>query len=95
MIEPILLSPRTIQWVGTVAACCTTLSFVPQLLRVWQRKSARDISLWMFLLFNLGLACWLVYGIGIGSTPVIAANTITLVLALTILVLKLCYDRER
>jgi len=79
--------------IGPVAAVCTTISFLPQLMRVWQRKSARDISLMMFLLFSLGVACWLVYGIGIRSGPVIAANAITLVLALTILVLKLRYDR--
>jgi MtN3 and saliva related transmembrane protein len=80
--------------VGSVAAVCTTASFVPQLMRVWQRKSARDISLSMFLLFSLGVACWLVYGIGIRSGPVIAANAMTLVLALAILALKVRYDRR-
>lgn len=89
-----LLSPPAIQCIGSLAACCTTLSFVPQLIRVWQRKSARDISLWMFLLFNLGLACWLLYGIGIKSPPVIAANAVTLALALAILFLKLRFDRD-
>ena len=89
-----LLSPRAVQWIGSIAACCTTVSFVPQLMRVWKRRSASDISLWMFLLFNLGVACWLIYGIGIQSTPVIAANSVTLTLALTILFLKLRYDRE-
>ncbi len=85
--------PATIQWIGTTAAFCTTLSFLPQLVRVWQRKSARDISLVMFLVFSFGLTCWLVYGIGIGSVPVIAANSITLVFTLAILVLKFRYDR--
>jgi MtN3 and saliva related transmembrane protein len=80
--------------IGSVAAVCTTLSFLPQLIRVWQRKSARDISLTMFLLFSFGVACWLVYGLGIGSVPVTAANAATLALALAILVLKLRYDRE-
>ena len=80
-------------WVGSIAACCTTASFLPQLIRVWQRKSARDISLTMFLLFSFGVACWLIYGIGIGSVPVIVANATTLALALSILVLKLRYDR--
>jgi MtN3 and saliva related transmembrane protein len=78
--------------VGSVAACCTTLSFLPQLIRVWQRKSASDISLTMFLLFSFGVACWLIYGLGIRSAPVAAANAITLALALAILVLKLRYD---
>jgi MtN3 and saliva related transmembrane protein len=81
--------------IGSTAALCTTISFVPQLLRVWRRKSARDISLIMFLLFSFGVGCWLVYGIGIGSGPITAANAITLALALAILGLKLRYDGKK
>lgn len=88
-----LLSRAAYEVIGSLAALCTTVSFVPQLIRVWRRKSARDISLTMFLLFNLGLVCWLVYGLGIGSFPIIAANLATLTFALAILVLKLRYDR--
>jgi MtN3 and saliva related transmembrane protein len=88
--------PRsTMNGIGSVAAVCTTLSFLPQLLRVWRRKSAQDISLSMFLLFSFGVACWLVYGLGIGSTPIIAANAVTLILALAILALKLRYDGKQ
>ena len=79
--------------IGSTAAVCTTISFLPQLIRVWKRKSARDISLMMFLLFSFGVTCWLVYGIGIGSGPLTVANGLTLALALAILVLKLRYDR--
>ena len=74
--------------IGSVAAFCTTLSFLPQLIRVWQRKSAHDVSLSMFLLFSFGVACWLVYGLGIGSTPVAAANAVTLALSLAISYLR-------
>lgn len=77
---------------GSAAAFLTTLSFLPQLIRVWRRKSAKDISLVMFLLFSLGLVLWLIYGIGLGSVPIIAANAATLALALAILALKLRYD---
>lgn len=80
-------------WIGSVAACCTTISFVPQLVRVWRRKSASDISLLMFLFFSFGVLCWLIYGIGIGSGPITAANAITLALAVAILALKLRYGR--
>lgn len=87
------LLPRPVfDLIGSTAAFCTTLSFLPQLARVWRRKRADDISLTMFLLFSFGVACWLVYGIGIGSGPITAANVITLALALAILVLKLRYD---
>jgi MtN3 and saliva related transmembrane protein len=90
------LPPRwVLDWIGSTAAVCTTLSFLPQLVRVWRRKSASDISLTMFLLFSFGVACWLVYGLGLGSAPIVAANAVTLVLALAILALKIRYDRRQ
>jgi len=78
--------------IGYVAAFSTTVSFVPQLLRVIRLKSARDISLGMFLFFSFGVFLWLVYGLMIHSLPVVAANVVTLGLSLSILVLKLRYD---
>jgi MtN3 and saliva related transmembrane protein len=81
--------------IGSTAACCTTISFVPQLIRVWKLKSAREISLTMFSVFSAGVFLWLVYGIFIRSFPIILANAITLALSLTILALKLRYDRRR
>jgi MtN3 and saliva related transmembrane protein len=78
--------------IGLIAAFSTTTAFVPQLLRVWRLKSARDISLQMFLLFSFGEVMWLVYGLLIRSTPVILANVVTLALALAILALKLRYE---
>jgi MtN3 and saliva related transmembrane protein len=89
------LSRQVFDWIGSTAATCTTISFLPQLIRVWRRKSAQDISLAMFLLFSFGLACWLIYGLGIGSVPIVVANIITLTLALAILVLKLRYDGKQ
>ncbi len=78
---------------GSVAAVCTTVALVPQLVRVWRLKTARDISLNMFVLFSGGVALWLFHGWQIGSMPVIVANAVTLVLSLAILALKLRYDR--
>lgn len=74
--------------IGMIAAVCTTISFLPQLIRVWRLKSAREISLTMFLVFSLGTLLWLVYGIAIHSVPVMLANAVTLALSLAILALK-------
>lgn len=82
-----------INFIGSAAAVCTTLAFVPQLVRVCRLKTARDISLTMFLVFSLGELLWLIYGIYIHSMPVILANAVTLALALAILWLKVRYDR--
>lgn len=80
--------------IGTIAAVCTTISLVPQLIRVWSRKSAKDISLEMFLLFSAGVLLWFIYGVMIHSLPVEVANGISFIFSLTILVLKLCFDRK-
>ena len=88
------IDTRTVEDIGFVAAFCTTAAFVPQLLRVVKLRSAREISLGTFLLFSVGVALWLLYGIYTGSKPVIASNLVTLVLSLSILVLKLRYDRR-
>ncbi|SBT10807.1 conserved membrane hypothetical protein [Candidatus Propionivibrio aalborgensis] len=75
--------------VGYAAAILTTISFVPQVLKVWRTRSARDVSLGMYSLFTLGIFIWLVYGVLIESWPVILANFITLVLAGMVLAMKL------
>ena len=43
----------------------------------------------MFALFSAGVMLWLIYGIALHSLPIMIANGITLVLALSILLLKI------
>jgi len=83
-----------VEAIGFVAAFCTTAAFVPQLVRVLRLRSAREISLPTFLMFSIGVFLWLLYGFEIGSKPVIASNSVTLVLSVSILVLKVRYDRR-
>jgi MtN3 and saliva related transmembrane protein len=80
--------------IGYAAATMTTISFLPQLIRVVKLKSARDISLGMFLIFSAGTLGWLVYGVLSHSAPVWIANAVTLVLSMSILLLKLKYDEK-
>lgn len=77
------------EWIGGIAATLTTCAFLPQVWRVWRTRHTKDISLLMYALFTLGVALWLAYGILLGAWPIIIANTITLLLAGTVLVLKL------
>jgi MtN3 and saliva related transmembrane protein len=73
---------------GTLAATLTTLSFLPQVAKTWQTRSAADFS-WIWLVaFAAGLALWLVYGIALASISLIAANGITLSLVLVIVFVK-------
>ena len=76
-------------WIGYVAALLTTLSFVPQAAHTIRTRDTRGLSLAMYAMFTLGVACWLGYGIVLHSLPMILSNVVTTALALVILTLKL------
>jgi len=86
------LKLTTLDTVGYIAAFCTTAGFVPQLLHIYRKKSAEDVSIGMFVLFAIGLILWLVFGFWIKSAPVILTNAVSLAFALTIFILKIRYD---
>jgi MtN3 and saliva related transmembrane protein len=75
--------------IGTIAATLTTVAFVPQVWQVWRTKHTADISLGMYSFFTLGVALWLMYGILLVSWPIIIANSITVLLASVVLIMKL------
>ncbi len=78
-----------VEFLGYAAGTLTTLAFVPQVLRTWKTRSTEDISLGMFSVFTTGVVLWGVYGLLLGSRPIIIANAVTLVLSGTVLGLKL------
>jgi MtN3 and saliva related transmembrane protein len=80
-----------IKYIGFLVTFCTTISFLPQAIKVYKSKSTKDISLYMFLIFTIGTFCWLIYGIVISSVPIMIANTITLILSFFILIYKIKY----
>lgn len=77
--------------VGYLAACLTTASFVPQAWLTFRTRDVRSISLGMYSVFTLGVFLWLVYGLLLAAWPVVLANAITLLLAGSILGMKLRY----
>lgn len=77
------------EWAGYLAAAMTTLAFVPQAIKTIRTGDTRGISLGMYVVFTIGIAFWLVYGIALQSTPMILSNIVTFMLSATILGLKL------
>jgi len=77
--------------IGYSAAALTTVSFVPQAIQTIRTRETHGISLAMYLMFTVGILLWLLYGVVLWSWPIMLANALTFVLALTILVLKLRY----
>ncbi|WP_293810641.1 SemiSWEET family sugar transporter [uncultured Bosea sp.] len=81
--------PLAVELLGFVAAALTSLCWLPQTWRTLRTRDTRAISLWTQLLLACGTVLWLVYGVQILSWPVIVANSLTLLLVLAIITMKL------
>lgn len=79
---------------GLLAATLTTLAFLPQVLKTWRAKSADGLSLGTFSLFCTGVFCWLMYGLLVEDLPIILSNSVTFVLAGSVLVQAVVYRRR-
>ena len=81
--------------VGYGAAFLTTVSFVPQAWLTLRSRNVSGISVGMYSLFTTGVALWLIYGVIQRSWPLVGANAVTFLLALTVLVMRLRYGARR
>jgi Uncharacterized conserved protein len=81
--------------IGLMAGTLTTLSFMPQVIKTWKSRSAKDVSLVMLIMFALGVSLWIAYGYATRATPVICANFATLALIIVLLILKFKYRQEK
>ena len=81
--------------IGYLAAALTTCSFVPQALHTFRTRDVSGISRGMYSVFTVGIALWLVYGHALSAWPIVVANAITLLLAGTILGMKLVYGARQ
>ena len=81
-------------WLGYIAGALTTFSFIPQIIRVFKTKSARDISLTFNAMLFTGILFWLAYGIWKKDAPIIMWNAISAVFTFTLLYTKIRYGRQ-
>ncbi|MGZ8151884.1 MAG: SemiSWEET transporter [Methylovulum sp.] len=79
----------TTEMIGYLAATLTTTSFLPQAILTIKTRDTQSLSLSMYSLFTLGVFCWLIYGIYISDKAIIVANSITFILAASILFFKI------
>lgn len=88
------LSSDAIKTFGYVGAFLTSVTFIPQVFRAWKTKSVGDLSIWMMLIVVTSTIVWLVYGFGIeNGGPIIAANSIVLVLSLLLIYFKFTFKK--
>lgn len=78
--------------IGIIAGIITTSAMIPQALKIYKTKSARDISLPMFIFLAIGVTLWFFYGLIINELPIIIANFISLILIFSIIFMKIKYN---
>ncbi|MEP6673636.1 MAG: SemiSWEET transporter [Ferruginibacter sp.] len=79
---------QSIEILGLAAGTITSITFVPQVIKIWQTKSAKDLSLFMLLLLLVGTSMWLAYGIFLGSIAIIYTNSMVTAMGLLMLYFK-------
>jgi MtN3 and saliva related transmembrane protein len=82
-----------IDMLGMVAGTMSAIVFLPQVIKTYRSKSAKDISILTFSFATISVILWLVYGIIIMNGPVIYTNSSVLLLSLIMLYFKLKYDK--
>lgn len=75
--------------IGYVAAFLTTFSFAPQALLTLRTRDTKTLSLGMYTMFTGGVFLWLLYGLMLGDWIIVLANTLTEMLAIPILLMKI------
>jgi len=80
---------QAIEILGLVAGTITSITFLPQVVKIWQTRSAKDLSMAMLLLLMLGVVLWLIYGLVIMSASIIYTNSMVLGMSLIMLYFKL------
>ena len=88
------MSEENIQWVGIIAGIFTSISLIPQLVKLIRTRKAEDISLFFLVILFFGLGTWIAYGLLRGDIPIIATNSFSLIVNGIILVLGIRYKRK-
>ncbi|MFT6216262.1 MAG: MtN3 and saliva related transmembrane protein [Roseivirga sp.] len=85
----------SIELIGLLGALLSSITFIPQVVRTWQIKSAGDLSMGMLLIVFTSTIVWLIYGFALNLLPVIIANGIIFLLSLILIYFKIKFKRNK
>lgn len=87
----------TVTWIGMIAGLLTSIAALPQVIKTWKSRHARDLSVWQPLLLSVGIALWLIYGMLIKDLPLVLANIIPLIcnVLLTVMKIRFSYNNNK
>lgn len=84
----------TVTAIGLAAGFLTSIAVIPQVVRTWRTRHARDISIWQPLILITGMLLWFIYGVLLNDLPLIAANSFSIACYLLLLGMKIVFDRR-
>lgn len=79
------------EFIGYAAGTLTAVAFAPQVLKAWRTRDTAALSVGTLVIYVIGIVGWFVYGLLLNSYPIILSNLVSLVLAGSLLIAKLCF----
>ena len=83
----------SVGFIGIVAGVLTSVSLLPQLVKIIKEKKAEDLSYFTLVILLLGLACWIWYGILREDLPIIITNSFSLLVNFSVIVVTARYKK--
>jgi len=83
----------SIEYIGYLATFLTSISYAPQVYKAWRSRSVGDLSAWTICILFSSTLAWLIYGFGVQSGPVIAANAMVFLLSLVLVIFKFTFKK--
>ena len=88
-----MIEEDLVVWIGTIAGILVLLSFIPQIMKAYKTKKMFDVSSYLMILIASGMFLWVVYGVVRSDLVIIGTNATGFALNVTLLVMKLKYDK--
>ncbi|MFN7902469.1 MAG: SemiSWEET transporter [Holosporales bacterium] len=79
------------EFIGYAAGTLTAVAFAPQVLKAWRTRDTAALSVGTLVIYVIGIVGWFVYGLLSDSYPIILSNLVSLILAGSLLIAKLCF----
>ena len=79
------------EFIGYAAGTLTAVAFAPQVLKAWRTRDTAALSVVTLVIYVIGIVGWFVYGLLSDSYPIILSNLVSLILAGSLLIAKLCF----
>ena len=82
-------------FIGTAGGIVSSITFLPQVIKIWKTKSAKDLSMMTLFFLILNVSLWLTYGVMRTDYPLMITNGIVLCMILCMVYFKIKYKESQ